>query len=237
MIIKNYLISFLLVWMFTVESSRAQSFYKKDNMPRNNSFSIGLGPSFVYAETGGQYSNLEFAIRPALSFAYAKKINPLLSLQATTGMQWIGSGGNPSQEAIDQWLANESAINFSGQAYYLDFMPMLNLMPFSDHNKRSQINFYGGIGIGVMQARTKRYYTLEENSREYTAIFPTAYVPIRTGMSYRISKIYDISLEGSMLFTFSDDLDGNQNWNAFNDHLIQMQIIFKKYLAAKSGKF
>ncbi|RPA67818.1 hypothetical protein EF405_12655 [Cyclobacteriaceae bacterium YHN15] len=236
MIIKNYLISFLLVWVLT-HSTLAQSFYKKDKMPRDNSISIGLGPSLIYAETGGQYSNLAFAIRPAFSLAYGKKINPLVSLQATTGMQWIGSGGNPSQEAIDQWLANESAISFSGQAYYLDFMPMLNLMPFSDHTKRSQINFYGGIGIGVMQARTKRYYTLEENSREYTAIFPTAYVPIRAGMSYRISNLYDICLEGSMLLTFSDDLDGNQNWNAFNDHLLQIQLIFKKYLAPKSAYF
>ena len=234
MIIKTYLISFLLVWGLT-QSTLAQSFYK-ERIPRNNTISFGLGPSFIYAETGGQYSNFDFSIKPALSLAYTKKINPLINLQATTGMQWIGSGGSPSQNAFDQWLANESAISFSGQAYYLDFMPMLNLMPFFHHMQRSYINFYGGIGIGVMQARTKRYYTLEENSREYIAIFPTAYVPIRSGMSYRISNIYDICLEGSMLLTFSDDLDGNQNWNGFNDHLFQIQLIFKKYLAAKSPK-
>ena len=236
MIIKNYLISFLLVWMFSIESSRAQSFYK-ERIPRNNTISFGLGPSIVYAETGGQYNRFDFAVRPALSLAFGKKISPLINIQATGGIQWIGSGGSPSEDAIDQWLANESAISFSGQAYYLDLMPVFNFMPFHHHMQRNYINFYGGMGIGLLQANTKRFYSLEENSAEYIAIFPTAYIPLRAGMSYSIGNLYDISLEGSLFLTFTDDLDGNQNWNAFNDHLIQMQIVFKKYLAAKGSKF
>jgi hypothetical protein len=235
MIGKNYLFLFLLALVCN-QTVQAQSFYK-ERVPRNNSLALGIGPSFIYAETGGQYSLLDFAINPALSLAYSKRINPSISLQATTGVQWIENGGNPSQEAINQWLANESAISFSGQAYFFDLMPVFNLSPIYHHLQRNYLNFYGGLGIGVLQARTKRYYTQEENSREYIANFPTAYIPIRSGMSYRIGNFYDICLEGSMLLTFSDDLDGNQNWNKYSDHLFQIQFILKKYLAAKGPKF
>jgi hypothetical protein len=232
---KKYLFLFLLFLVFNW-TAQAQSFYK-ERLPRNNSFAVGVGPSFIYADIGGQYSLFDFAINPALSLSYAKRINPLISLQATTGMQWIENGGNPTQAVINEWLANESAIRFSGQAYFIDLMPMFTLFPYHHHMQRNYLNFYGGMGIGVLQARTKRYYTQEENSREYIANFPTAYIPIRAGMSYRIGNVYDICLEGSMLLTFSDDLDGNQNWNKFNDHLFQIQFILKKYLASKSQKF
>jgi hypothetical protein len=232
---KNSIFLFLIVLVFN-QTIQAQSFYK-ERLPRNNSFAFGVGPSFIYADTGGQYSLFDFAINPVLSIAYAKRINPFISLQATTGVQWIENGGNPSQEAINQWLANESAVSFSGQTFFFDLMPMFTLFPYYHHMQRNYLNFYGGLGIGVLQARTKRYYTLEENSREYIANFPTAYIPIRAGMSYRIGNFYDICLEGSMFLTFSDDLDGNQNWNKYNDHLFQIQFIVKKYLASKSQKF
>ncbi|MFD2202875.1 hypothetical protein [Shivajiella indica] len=233
--VKKFL-STIVIALLIIQVNQAQNFYKERN-PRNTFLSFGVGPSIIYAETGGQYNKLDFDFKPALSFSYAKKINPLINLQATAGLQWIGSGGNPPEEAYNQWIASESALSFSGRAYYLDVMPVMNIIPFSHHMQRNYLNFYGGLGIGVMQINTKRYYTLEENSREYIANFPTAYIPVRAGMSYRIGDYYDLSLEGGMLLTFSDDIDGNQNWNAFNDHLLQIQVVLKKYLATKSPKF
>ncbi len=216
-------------------SGFSQSFYK-ERIPKTDILSFGIGPSFIYADNAGQYKRLNFKINPALSLGYTKKINNRFAIKSTAGVQFIESGGNPTPAAVQIWEENGSAMAFNGEVYFLDVMPVMYLLPFHSHMNRSFINFYGGLGIGLIHVNRTQLFSFDENSLESRASTTSAYVPIRAGISFRLGDLSDLALEGTMLLTFSDNLDGNQNYNRFNDHLAQAQIVYKRFLNTKSRK-
>lgn len=226
--------SIFTVFCFGVTSLiSAQSFYT-ERISRNNIFSIGIGPSFAYMDNGGQYRAVNFEIKPSFSASLIKRLNPRFDLRSTAGVQWISSGGDPNSIVKDIWAANSSSFTVQGQGVYFDIMPSLNIVPFSNHMHRSRWNLYGGLGIGVMNVNTKQsenFSTSEATTKEKVT---TAYIPVRAGLSYRIGPYSDIAGEGTMFFTFTDNLDGNVGFNRFNDHLAQAQIVYRMYFARKS---
>lgn len=213
-------------------SASAQNFYK-ERISRDHLISLGIGPSFAYMDNGGQYRSWNFEIKPSVSVAMTKRMNKLLDLRATTGIQWIQSGGSPGQVLQDAWTANNASFTATGSAIYLDIMPSINLIPFSNHMHRSRFNLYGGLGLGIMQVNTEqtKSFSSEENPSKNN--LTTGYVPIRAGLSYRIGPYLDIAGEGTMLLTFTDNLDGNIGFNRFGDHMAQAQLVIRKYLSPK----
>jgi hypothetical protein len=63
----------------------------------------------------------------------------------------------------------------------------------------------------------------------------TAYIPLCAGLSYRIGLYADIAGEGTMFFTFTDNLDRNMGFNRYGDHLAQAQIVYRSILFQKQG--
>jgi len=53
---------------------------------------------------------------------------------------------------------------------------------------------------------------------------------VKAGVSYRFDLYTDIALEGTVMFTFSDKIDGNVGFNRFNDYPMIGQIVVRRYL-------
>lgn len=132
------------------------------------------------------------------------------------------------------WAANNSAFTSNGSIYYFDVMPSIYIIPFGNHMNRSMFNFYGGFGLGILHANTKQSKSFSEDEVLTRENITTGYVPIRAGISYTLGPFSDIALEGTMLATFTDNLDGNIGYNRYGDHLMQGQLVFRRYFFSKS---
>lgn len=230
---KHLWIGFLFIGISTL--GYGQNF-NKEKIPKTDILSIGIGPSFIYADNGGPYSSFEFDWLPAISLSYTKKFHNRFAFKTTAGMQWIQSGASPTQQALDRWITQEGAFRFKGRALFVDVMPTLNIFPFRSHMNRRYVNFYAGLGIGLLHVSRIEAFSLDEDAPETKATTTTGYVPFRAGISFRLGALSDLALEGTMLFSFSDNLDGNANSNRFGDHLVQAQLVYKKFLNPRSRK-
>ncbi|MHA7128843.1 hypothetical protein [Algoriphagus namhaensis] len=227
------LVFILFVWMTCSLSSQGQNFYR-ERMSRDHIVSLGIGPSFAYMDNGGQYRTFDFAIKPAISASLIKRMTPVIDLRATLGIQWIENGGNPSTPVRDSWFLNGSSFTAKGSSFYFDIMPSFNLVSFDNHIYRSKVNFYGGAGLGIMFTQTKQKKSFSEEERPTDNTVTTGYVPVRAGLSVKIGPYSDIAGEGTMLLTFTDNLDGNIGFNRFADHLFQAQLVYRRYFIPKS---
>lgn len=229
------LIKYLVFALFLSISGSisAQNFYK-ERISRNNILTIGLGPSFAYLDNGGQYRDYNFAIKPAFSLGLTKKLSEIMELRATTGVQWISSGGIPNAVQRDLWDFDNASYTAKGQSYFFDLIPSFYLIPFSNHMHRSKVNLYGGAGLGVMHVSTEQTKSLSPEEAPTQHQITTGYVPVRAGLSLRIGPYSDLAGEGTMLWTFTDNLDGNVGNNRYGDHLFQAQIVLRRYFIPKS---
>ena len=226
----NFLIGVIL--LFASTDMFAQSFYK-DRQSRDIILSVGVGPSFSYLDNGGQYRSLNFEIKPSVSVALNKKLTDMFEIRATGGVQWISSGGNPSNDVMDFWTANNSSFTAVGSIYYFDIMPSIYIIPFGHHMNRSMFNFYGGLGLGVMHASTDQTKSYNVDEVPVRVKMTTGYIPVRAGLTYTLGANSDIALEGTLLATFTDAIDGNAGFNKFGDHFIQGQVVYRRYFFSK----
>ncbi|MBS4069958.1 MAG: hypothetical protein KGZ90_01430 [Algoriphagus sp.] len=228
---------FTLLFMFLLLTfgldSTAQNFYK-ERVSRDNVVTLGMGPSFGYLDNGGQYRDYNFSVKPTFSLALTRKLNSLMELRTTGGVQWISSGGNPPIAIRDKWYFSNASFTAKGPAYYFDILPSFYLIPFSNHMHRSKVNLYGGVGLGVLHAVTKQTKSFSPEEEPKKQNITTGYVPVRAGLSLKIGPYSDLAGEGTMLWTFTDNLDGNVGSNRFGDHLFQAQIVFRRYFIPKS---
>jgi hypothetical protein len=215
-----------LIFLSTILS--AQSFYK-EMQSRDNIVSIGIGPSFAYLDNGGQYRSFNFEFKPSVSASLIKRLNDRFEIRTTAGVQWISSGGNPSSSVTNIWASNNSSFTAKGSVYYFDVMPSMYIVPFGNHMNRSMFNLYGGLGLGLMHSSTDQTKSFNAEERPVSEKITTGYVPIRAGLSYSLGPFSDIAVEGTMLATFTDNLDGNIGFNRFGDHLVQGQLVFRRY--------
>lgn len=221
-----------LIGIFFSNFCHAQSFYKDGNL-RTSSLSIGVGPSFMYSDNGGVFKVSDFNWSPAFSIAYTKKIHSRWAIQTTGGVQFVRSGGEIREYAIEKWEETGGAFRFKGQAYFLDLTPVFYLIPYDNHMNRGRFNVYFGSGLGIVHVSRTEAYSFEDTAPKFSANTTAAYIPALLGFSYSLNQFSDLSLEFKGMFTFSDDLDGNQGYNQFNDHLFQTQIIYKRLLSRR----
>lgn len=225
--------STFLILTFISGSITAQSFYK-ERISRDNILSIGVGPSFAYLDNGGQYRDLNFEIKPSVTLGLTKRLNQTFDLRATAGFQSISSGGNPPIAIRDIWFEEFASFTAKGSVYFFDLVPSVNLIRFSNHMDRSLFNLYGGLGLGIMNARTEQKKSFSSEEKPTRHQLSTGYVPVRAGLSMRIGPYSDIAGEGTMMWTFTDNIDGNVGNNRFGDHLFQAQVVYRRYFVPKN---
>ncbi|WP_106567614.1 hypothetical protein [Cecembia rubra] len=217
-----------IVLCFFGISAEAQSF-KKMAYDRNHSLALGFGPSVFYGENGGNYRSLQFPVKPSITLAYSKRLSDHLQLRLTGGQQGIKSWDRFKQNTIENWALSGVPYAFRGSAFFIDIMPQFMLFPSGYLGSRSQFNVYGGLGVGaVFVNREQRVYSA--NGDIATKVNTTsAYIPVRAGIIYGLSYLYNIGLEGTFMNTFSDELDGNSINAKRNDHLMQLNFTLTRY--------
>ncbi|MBS9525981.1 outer membrane beta-barrel protein [Litoribacter ruber] len=204
-----------------------------------NSVTLGVGAGFVYGDNAGDYSSLNFPVRPAFTLGYTQEYNDRFDWRVSLGTQSVsGRLVDYPADDIAHWIEERNALDFSGQAYYADFMPIYHFTPYE-----GQFDFYGGLGLGLMFVnRTDQVlpfgltpdmlrandYSLESQNRNTTSL----YFPIRLGVTMNLENNWAIGLELGSLIATSPRIDGNnQQWNSIPiDMLPQAQLILRKYL-------
>lgn len=233
--LKIFIRSALFFCLFASMQLSAQSFYK-EMQTRDNIISIGVGPSLAYLDNGGQYRGFDFEIKPSISASFTKRLTERFDMRVTGGVQWISSGGNPTESVQEFWTDNNSSFTANGSVVYFDVMPSIFAVPFGNHMNRSMFNLYGGLGLGVMFANTDQTKSFNIEEQPVREKITTAYVPIRVGLSYTLGAFSDIALEGTLMATFTDNIDGNIGFNKFNDNLVQGQIVYRRYFFPNFGR-
>ena len=210
----------------------AQNF-NKDRIPRVHTAQVGLGPSFMYADNGGGLRNFNFKIRPAGALSYNRKVNDFMDVRVTGGFQMIESQSPDvfRDSVLISWAETGQAFGVKGTAYHLDIMPVFYLFRYDRHISRRDWNVYAGLGLGVMSLKKEEVRLINQMPDIRKKSTSQVYVPFRGGVSYRIGPHSDLALEGTFMATFADDIDGNEGFNRFNDHLFQAQVVFKRYLS------
>lgn len=221
----------LFLFLASIPAS-AQNFYK-EKTSRDNIFSIGVGPSFAYIDNGGPYRTFDFEVKPSVTVSLIKRLNSRFDLRASGGVQWLSSSNNASPNMQGTWFENGSSFTTQGPAYYLDIMPSVNLVAFGNHMNRSMFNLYGGFGLGMMHSRTEQTKNYDADAVIYKEQVTTGYVPVRAGVSFTLGPYSDLAAEGTMFFTFTDNLDGNVGFNKYGDHLAQAQLVYRRYFFSR----
>jgi hypothetical protein len=225
--IYSCLVLFLAIAL-NLGSASGQNFYK-EKVSRNNFLQAGIGLGALYSDNAGYFGNLDFLLRPGLSISYGQKFHENFDIRANLGYQRTRGqflDYYPTQ-ILEIWRASDQAISSKNHMLFLDVIPSLYLFGSDNHTKRSKINAYGGIGLGLlMNFKTTINFDLNTNFKTQAV----GYVPVKVGTSYRFDLYTDIALEGTVMFTFSDDLDGNVGYNRFNDFPFMGQIVIRRYL-------
>ncbi|MGY6559723.1 MAG: hypothetical protein ACXIT9_10650 [Nitritalea sp.] len=226
---------FLLLAFFVVPEAFGQKFDWSEKVNRRW-VSVAAGPSFMYATTGGNFSNVEVALQPAFSLGFEQELNRHFSVQATTGVQFLRSlpFSAQSETRLANWAEAEQPFQVNGQALFIDVAPRVHLFSRSPFYGGNRFNVYAAAGVGGMVVnrlvQIQQGESLMENTLQRRETSVHVYFPIRMGAHYRLTDKDRIGLEGSLFLTLSDALDGNMSTNRFRNMLGQFQVVYKRQL-------
>jgi len=133
---------------------------------------------------------------------------------------------------VAYWAETTDAVETRSNIIFMDVVPTAHLFKFTNHALRRDFNIYAGAGLGFLMAINREERYKNEQTYQENKIRSSFYVPLRGGITYRLGLYDDISLEGSLLLTFSDKIEGTSNFNRFNDHLLQGQLVYRRYLSS-----
>ncbi|WP_439482684.1 hypothetical protein [Cyclobacterium plantarum] len=208
-----------------------QNFYK-EKISRNQYLQAGLGLGAMYADNSGRFRGLEVKTGPSVSFTYGRKIHSNVDLRGNLGYQRTQSQDQNyfTNQVVQSWRENGQAVGSKNNLIYLDLMPTLHIVGSTNHTQRKRVNLYLGTGLGLLFNLSEVTNLSENGSERKKRSQAVPYIPVRGGLSYRLNLYTDIAIEGSVLMTFSDELDGNVGFNRFNDYPVSGQIVFRRYL-------
>jgi hypothetical protein len=212
-------------------------------LAQGNHFSIGIGPSLLYSDNSGEYRQFNFKIQPAISLSFNQQLSENIGLRGSVGAQIFNSGEYyvARSNKIVRWGDKDQAFAFKGRGYFADLMPVFTTNPNSSGMLNSSLQFYAGLGLGLMFVEREQE-TLKNGivkggvlisgdiiSSNETDLIP--YIPIRTGISTNLSGNWDFALEFVLMTALSSELDGNN----IKDKLLtpdmsgQIQFVVKRY--------
>jgi hypothetical protein len=207
--------------------------------------SLSAGPSMIYGDNAGIYSQFEFQVQPVISLAYNRPLTNEFDLRTTFGVQMLNSGGYDPLDSyrVARWTERGQAFDFTGMAYFVDVMPTYIINPNTPGRAGEVVNFYAGLGIGVIHVQRDQQTLrdpvyvndvfvsgrIEEEKANTTAL----YIPLRLGVSTNLEYDWDVSFELSALTTTSSKIDGNtfQYKSIKPELLLQFQISVIRYIS------
>lgn len=225
---KIFYILFLL--FSTISITQAQS-------NRTDKLGVGLGPSVLYGDNTGIFSDLRFKVLPALSVDYNRFIDTHFDVRGTLGWQMIGSGDFYSEGLIEKIALAGYPHAFKGSLIYGDVMPIYHINPDKRGFLPSLVKVYTGLGVGFFHSLRKderRIYNGAEFSTEsYNASNTNIYFPFRVGAFINIPEIKgDLGIEGTLMISPFGNMEGNslQQKIIKSDIAAQFQVTYRYHL-------
>ncbi len=216
--IRGIIVAFII--MFLSQTVSAQG----------NHISIGIGPSMLYSDNSGIHSDLRFKIEPAITLSINQQLNEFIGLRGSIGIQIFNTGEyDPiNSRYVINWGNEDQAFDFKGRGYFADAVPIFTTNPNSVGKLMSSVQFYAGLGFGLMFVEREQK-TLKNGvlinpvlingvtrgelvegdiiTSNETNLIP--YVPIRTGISTNLSGDWDFGVEFVLITALNSNLDGN----------------------------
>ncbi|KEO72604.1 hypothetical protein [Anditalea andensis] len=220
-----------------------QNFYK-DLTPRDRQVIFGLGPSVAITDFSYHDASLPSVLLPSGFIAFSQQLRPHFSLVTTGGFQSSESNHRfTSVASLNPFVDVDQAISYKNFSGFLDIMPQFNIWKSDSHIWRPSLQIYGGVGLGIIATTgVNQYITLRVPDSEFvndgdinrTYVREnrvTGYVPIRIGVNKKIHPNWDIGLQATYMYLFTDRFDGNNIINNANDRLFQLHFTIKRYLS------
>ena len=214
----------LFLFMFSIESLKAQSFYREKE-PKTLFYQIGLGAGTFFSAPRPSYDSIVNERMPIVSIGLGKRLTDRFTLKSTLSFQPISS-----QESI---LQDEVSIKltpiFKGYSYAFDVTPTFNLIPSFHHMSRPIIDIQGGLGIGYLLTYRTETFTYQEKEFEFSFFESSLYLPLRVSTVFRLGSLSDLELEGSFFYTFLDDSRSSVDFDKDSDHFGQLNLVYRRY--------
>lgn len=247
---KTYLITlFIIVAFFINVPIHAQNFYK-ELTPRDRQLTVGIGPSVAYTDFSFEDSRFPSVLHPSLFLAYGQQFKDHIFLVTTIGVQLSESNHVfRGSEDLAPFVDSGKSITYKTQSLFVDIMPQFNIWRSDTHVWRPGFQVYGGVGLGIIASSgVEQYITLKnpdsdfvgENdiNRDYPRMSrATGYIPFRVGISKKIHPHWDLGLQGTYMYLFTNSFEGNNLINNKNDQLFQVHLTIKRYLPPTFAPF
>jgi len=241
----------LFVWVaVSLETTvQAQNFYK-DLTPRDRQLTIGIGPAVAYTDFSFEESRYPSIVHPSLFMAYGQQFKDHIFLVTTVGVQLSESNHVfRGSEDLAPFVDQGQSITYKTQSLFADIMPQFNIWRSDTHVWRPRFQVYGGIGLGIIASSgVEQFIGLKEGRTEFVGEndinreYPrmnraTGYIPMRVGISKKIHPHWDLGLQGTYMYLFTNKFDGNNIINNRNDQLYQIHLTLKRYLPPTFAPF
>jgi len=240
---------FIIAVLFTTLQVQAQNFYK-ELTPRDRQITVGIGPSVAYTDFSFEESSVPSVIHPSMFIAYGQQFRDHLYLVTTVGVQLSESNHIfMSAEDLRPFIGTGQSITYKTQSLFVDIMPQFNIWRSDTHVWRPGFQVYGGIGLGIIASSgVEQFIALKDNRTEFTGendinrdyqrnSRASGYVPIRVGISKKIHPHWDLGLQGTYMYLFTNRFEGNNMINGKNDQLYQVHLTLKRYLPPTFAPF
>lgn len=217
-------IRFVITLMFGMLSSglQGQNFYK-ENKPKTLSVFIGLGAGTFYAAPRPYTDSLVDQMMPALSLGLEKRLGGHISIKSQASFQAFGN---------KEYSISEETVKplYQGISYAWELTPKFNLMPNHHHLNRSKMDFSLGVGVGYLANYTAEKFTFQDKEYTFNFLEHSAYIPIRSSISFSIDSWSDLAVEGVFFHTFLEEGSSISSFNQYGDHFAQVNLVYRRLI-------
>ncbi|WP_224998423.1 DUF6089 family protein [Cesiribacter sp. SM1] len=203
---RSYLLPLLLTALPILAS--AQRYYPTGIQAREL-IGISVGTTAYYGDIEGAGGFR--GANPHLGLSYEYRFMPHWGVRASSSWYKISAADAKSESPVLQ------ARNLSFSSSNLEFSVLAAgyLLPYnsSDYLSSKKFNAYGLLGIGATLFNPKAYYGEEKRALRSIQTEGVRYsrvalvVPFGGGIQYRIASLFDVSLQATYHYTFTDFLD------------------------------
>ncbi len=199
-----------------------QNFYK-ENKPKTLAVFIGLGAGTFYAAPRPYTDSLVDQVMPLLSLGLEKRLAGHLSIKSQVSFQTFGNKEYSISEEIVKPL-------YQGISYAFELTPTFNLMPTHHHLTRSKMDFTLGVGLGYLANYTAEKFTFQDKEFTFNFLEHSAYIPIRSSISFSIDSWSDLAVEGVFFHTFLQEESSISSFKQYGDHFAQLNLVYRRLI-------
>ena len=214
------LIVVMLFWIPLLVNG--QNFYQ-ENKPKTLSVFIGLGAGTFYPVPRPFTDSLVDQMMPVLSLGLEKRLGGHLSIKTQASFQAFGN---------KEYSISEETVKplYQGISYAWELTPTFNLMPTHHHLNRPKMNLTLGIGIGYLATYRAEKFTFQEKEYTFNFLEHSAYIPIRSSISYKMDAWSDLAIEGVFFYTKLQETSSIKDFEQYGDHFAQLNLVYRRLI-------